>query len=65
MAKTSPAKFIREVRQETDKVTWPGRRETGITTVMVFMMVVAAAIFFFAVDSIVSNLVQFVLGVGA
>ena len=65
MAKTSPAKFIREVRQETDKVTWPSRRETGVTTAMVFMMVVAAAIFFFVVDTIVSNLVQYILGVGA
>jgi len=65
MAKTSPAKFIREVRQETDKVTWPTRRETGITTAMVFMMVVAAAVFFFAVDSIVSKLVKLILGVGA
>jgi len=65
MAKTSPAKFIREVRQETDKVTWPSRRETGITTAMVFMMVVAAAVFFFVVDSAVSHLVKFVLGFGA
>ena len=40
MAKTSPAQFIREVRQETAKVTWPSRKETAVTTVMVFIMVV-------------------------
>ncbi|MDH3702782.1 MAG: preprotein translocase subunit SecE [Alphaproteobacteria bacterium] len=65
MAKTSPAQFMREVRQETEKVTWPTRKETGITTVMVFIMVVLAAIFFFAVDAIISQLVQLVLGIGS
>ena len=65
MAKTSPAQFIREVRQETSKVTWPTRKETAITTAMVFVMVVLAAIFFFLVDSVISNAIQFILGVGA
>jgi len=65
MAKTSPAQFIREVRQEANKVTWPTRKETGITTAMVFIMVVLAALFFFFVDTIVSKVVQLILGVGA
>jgi preprotein translocase subunit SecE len=65
MAKTSPAQFIREVRQEANKVTWPTRKETGITTVMVFIMVVLAALFFFLVDTVVAQLVQLILGVGA
>jgi preprotein translocase subunit SecE len=65
MAKTSPAQFIREVRQETSKVTWPTRKETAITTAMVFIMVVLAAIFFFLVDSVLSSAIQFILGVGA
>jgi preprotein translocase subunit SecE len=64
MAKTSPAQFIREVRQEASKVTWPTRKETGITTAMVFIMVVLAALFFFLVDTIVAKLVQLVLGLG-
>jgi preprotein translocase subunit SecE len=64
MAKTSPAQFIREVRQEASKVTWPTRKETGITTVMVFIMVVLAALFFFLVDTIVAKVVQLVLGLG-
>ena len=42
MAKVSPFKFLQEVRTETQKVTWPSRRETMITTVMVFIMVTAA-----------------------
>lgn len=64
MAKTSPAQFIREVRQEASKVTWPTRKETGITTAMVFIMVVLAALFFFLVDTVVAKLIQLILGVG-
>jgi preprotein translocase subunit SecE len=64
MAKTSPAQFIREVRQEANKVTWPTRKETGITTAMVFVMVLLAALFFFLVDTIVAKLIQLVLGLG-
>jgi preprotein translocase subunit SecE len=65
MAKTSPAQFIREVRQEASKVTWPTRKETGITTAMVFIMVVLAALFFFFVDTIVAKVIQLILGLGA
>jgi len=61
----SPGAFIRQVRQEASKVTWPTRKETGITTMMVFIMVVLAAIFFFAVDQILGFAVRFILGLGA
>ena len=62
MAKTSPGEFIRQVRQETSKVTWPSRKELGISTVMVFIMVFIAALFFLAVDQVISTGVQFILG---
>jgi len=65
MAKTSPAEFIKQVRQEGAKVTWPSRKETAITTGMVFLMVFLAAIFFFVVDQILSWGVRLVLGLGA
>lgn len=64
MAKTSPAQFIRQVRQEVSKVTWPSRKETMITTAMVFVMVALASIFLMTVDMIFAELVQFVLRVG-
>jgi preprotein translocase subunit SecE len=64
MAKTSPAQFIRQVRQEVSKVTWPSRKETGITTAMVFVMVTLASIFLMTVDIIFAELVQLVLQVG-
>ncbi len=54
MAKINPGQFIREVRQEGAKVTWPSRKETLVTTGMVFVMVFLAAIFFFLVDLFLS-----------
>ncbi|SEA38823.1 preprotein translocase subunit SecE [Rubrimonas cliftonensis] len=50
MARVNPAQFIQQVRAETAKVVWPTRRETLLTTVMVFVMAAVAAIFFFFVD---------------
>lgn len=64
MAKTNPALFMRQVRQEVSKVTWPSRKETAITTAMVFVMVTFAAIFFLIVDQIISLGVQQILGLG-
>jgi preprotein translocase subunit SecE len=57
----SPFKFMQEVRTETAKVTWPSRRETMITTIMVFVMVAMASIFFFLSDQIIRYLVTALL----
>ncbi len=48
-----PAKFIREVRSEVAKVTWPSRKETLVTTGLVFAMAALAAVFFFVIDQLV------------
>ena len=64
MALGSPVEFLRQVRQEVGRVTWPSRKETTITTAMVFLMVIAAAIFFFLVDLGLGHLVRVVLGIG-
>jgi preprotein translocase subunit SecE len=62
MAKFSPFKFLQEVRTETAKVTWPSKRETAITTAMVFVMVAIAAVFFLVADQIIRFLITTVLG---
>ena len=62
MAKTNPFEFIQQVRAEGRKVTWPGRREVLITTIMVFIMVTLAALFFLAADQVLSFGVGFLLG---
>ena len=48
-----PAKFVREVRAEMGRVTWPSRKETLVTTGLVFAMVALAAMFFFLVDQFI------------
>jgi preprotein translocase subunit SecE len=55
---------MQEVRSEMQKVTWPSRRETGITTAMVFVMVAVASVFFLIADQIIRILITFVLGLG-
>jgi preprotein translocase subunit SecE len=62
MTKTSPATFLKEVRQEASKVTWPTRKETLITTAMVFVMGFVAAIFFVLADQIIRFGIGLVLG---
>jgi preprotein translocase subunit SecE len=61
----SPFKFLQEVRDETNKVTWPTRRETMITTAMVFVMVFLAAMFFLVADQVMRLFITVVLGIGA
>ena len=65
MAKTNPAQFAQQVRQEVSKVTWPTRKETLVTTAMVFAMVVVIAIFFLVVDQILAFGVKTILGLGS
>ncbi len=64
MAKTNPAEFMRQVRQEVTRVTWPSRKETLTTTAMVFVMVFIAAAFFFVVDQAFSAGVRLIFGLG-
>jgi preprotein translocase subunit SecE len=59
------ALFFRQVRQEVAKVTWPSRKETGISTVMVFIMVVFASAFFLLLDQFFSWSVRVLFGLGA
>ena len=65
MARTNLFKFMQEVRSETQKVTWPSRRETAITTAMVFVMVALASVFFLVADQLIRILVTYLLGIGS
>ena len=64
MAKTNPFTFMQQVRSEAAKVTWPTRRETVVTTLMVFVMVTLASLFFLAADQVLSFGVGYILGLG-
>jgi preprotein translocase subunit SecE len=60
----NPAAYVREVRQELAKVTWPPRKELVQMTAMVFAMSALAALFFFVVDQGIAVAVRLVLGLG-
>jgi preprotein translocase subunit SecE len=63
--RAGPMRFLQEVREEVRKVTWPSRRETAITTAMVFVMVAIASIFFLVADQLIRIAVTFVLGIAS
>jgi len=62
MARTNPLEFLQQVREEANKITWPTRRETVTSTIMVLIMVVAASVFFFAVDAVLERAVKLLFG---
>ncbi|MBE9604248.1 preprotein translocase subunit SecE [Acetobacteraceae bacterium H6797] len=62
MAKLDPALFIREVRQEVARVTWPSRKETLITTGLVLGLSALAAVFFLLVDWLIQLGMSFLFG---
>ncbi|CCG06645.1 preprotein translocase subunit SecE [Pararhodospirillum photometricum] len=64
MTRTSPGQYVRQVRQEIAKVTWPSRKEASISTAMVFIMVALAATFFLFVDFLLAEGVQLLFGLG-
>jgi preprotein translocase subunit SecE len=64
MAKFNLFQFLQEVRSETNKVTWPTRKEVMVTTGMVFVLVIVAAIFFTLADQVLRLLLTTILGVG-
>ena len=65
MAKIDPAQFVREVRQEVSRVTWPTRKETLVTTGLVVALSTAAALFFLVVDQIIAFLMGLLFSVGS
>lgn len=63
-SKSNPLAFLQQVRSETMKITWPSRRETMISTVMVLAMVIFASLFFFAADQLIGWILGYVLNTG-
>ncbi len=64
MAKTGPIEYIRQVRAEVKKITWPTRQETTVSTIAVFVMVLFASVLLYGIDQLMAFLVQLVLGFG-
>ena len=64
MAKTTPVEYVRQVKSEVQKVTWPSGKETKTSTIAVFIMVTLAAIFLFLADQVMAFVVRLLLGLG-
>tara|TARA_E500000178_G_C16763923_1_gene636054 strand:+ start:65 stop:262 length:198 start_codon:yes stop_codon:yes gene_type:complete len=64
MSKTSPAQFVRQVRQELKRISWATKRDTIFATITVLVMAILASVFFFLVDLLLSNVVEFILSLG-
>ncbi|QMW21495.1 preprotein translocase subunit SecE [Sandaracinobacteroides saxicola] len=65
MARVSPGEFVRQVRAETSKVSWPSRKEVIQTTILVLIMTTILSIFFLGVDQVLGRSVKFLLSLGA
>jgi len=61
VAKTTPIEFIRQVQAETRKVSWPSRRQTVMTAVMVVIMTTVLALFFLGIDTVFDQIVKALL----
>lgn len=64
MTKMKPIRYLQEIKSEITKVTWPTKRETTVTSLMVLIFVFVAAIFFLISDRILSWIVSLILGIG-
>ena len=64
MAKLTPIEFFKQVRSETQKVSWPTRKETMQSTIAVFVMVVVASLFLFAADQVLAWIIKMILNLG-
>lgn len=61
--KVSPAELLRQVKQETAKITWPSAKQTTQMTFAVIFICVIFALFFWGVDGVSMYLVRTILGV--
>ena len=63
--KTTPAQFVRQVKQEVSKITWPSRSETMQGTIVVIVVSLVLAAFLVSVDSVLAWAMRYILKVGA
>jgi preprotein translocase subunit SecE len=57
----SAKQFLREVKTELKKVTWPTRKDTLAGTAIVLVTVCIAAVFLFIIDYGLSTLIKWFL----
>ena len=63
--KTNPAQFVRQVRQEMQKVTWPEKKDTFISSAIVIVLVILFSLFFLLTDQIWSTGLRWIIEKGS
>ena len=63
--KTNPAQFVRQVRQEMQKVTWPERKDTFISSAIIILLVFLFSLFFLVTDQIWSKGLRWIIEKGS
>jgi preprotein translocase subunit SecE len=63
--KTTPAQFVRQVRQELQKVTWPARKDTFISSAIVILLIIVFSLFFLLTDQIWSFSIKKIIQIGS
>tara|TARA_B100000029_G_scaffold503321_1_gene580023 strand:+ start:62 stop:277 length:216 start_codon:yes stop_codon:yes gene_type:complete len=63
--KTTPALFVRQVRQEMQKVVWPERRDIFISSAIVILLIIIFSLFFLLTDQIWSFTIRKIIQFGA
>ena len=63
--KTTPAQFVRQVRQELQKVTWPARKDTFISSALVILLIIVFSLFFLLTDQIWSFSIKKIIQIGS
>lgn len=53
--------FLQQVKAELQKVTWPTRKETYGSTMVVIVLVLMVAVFLWVVDSALSAMIRTLL----
>ncbi|MGB4056793.1 MAG: preprotein translocase subunit SecE [Alphaproteobacteria bacterium] len=64
MAMTGPIEYLKQVRTEMKKITWPSRQETTVSVIAVFIMVSVAAVFLYVADQVIAFGVNAILNFG-
>ena len=62
---TNPAQFVRQVRQELSKVTWPEKKDTLISSAIVIILIIVFSLFFLLTDQIWSFSIKKIIAFGA
>ena len=63
--KTNPAQFVRQIRQELSKVTWPDKKDTFLSSVIVIVLIMVFSIFFLLTDQLWSFVIKKIIQIGA